>query len=198
MLYSFLLKIFQCSTHFFSRTLRDDFNFLITNFPFLCGNIATSPAYGVFVSQLMYYCTACSDYKDLYRYQLLTTTCRWLLQCYQKPKAESMSQNVCGCYHHLIEHYKMTVSGIISKSVGRNCSLFWSTWFHPLMEGTSSFFIYWFCQYLDKRFIGQRFWFWICCAKSCCTDKQWGFPVCNANPFISAWSKGGTVDGKTV
>ena len=29
---------------------RDDFNFQITNFPFLISNIPTSPAYGVFVS----------------------------------------------------------------------------------------------------------------------------------------------------
>ena len=31
---------------------RDDFNFHITNFPFLSSNIPTSPAYGVFISQL--------------------------------------------------------------------------------------------------------------------------------------------------
>ena len=30
---------------------RDDFNFHITNFPFLSSNIPSSPAYGVFISQ---------------------------------------------------------------------------------------------------------------------------------------------------
>ena len=34
---------------------RDDFNFLITNFPFLSSNIPSSPAYGVFISQLIRY-----------------------------------------------------------------------------------------------------------------------------------------------
>ena len=34
---------------------RDDFNFDIVNFPFLCSNIPQSPAYGVFVSQLIRY-----------------------------------------------------------------------------------------------------------------------------------------------
>ena len=29
---------------------RDDFNFSIVNFPYLCSNIPSSPAYGVFVS----------------------------------------------------------------------------------------------------------------------------------------------------
>ena len=41
---------------------RDDFNFRITNFPFLSSNIPTSPAYGVFISQLIRYARACSSY----------------------------------------------------------------------------------------------------------------------------------------
>ena len=42
---------------------RDDFNFHITNFPFLRNNIPSSPAYGVFISQLLRYTRACSSYK---------------------------------------------------------------------------------------------------------------------------------------
>ena len=41
---------------------RDDFNFHITNFPFLSSNIPTSPAYGVFISQLIRHARACSSY----------------------------------------------------------------------------------------------------------------------------------------
>ena len=33
---------------------RDDFNFLIVNFPFLNSNIPSAPAYGVYVSQLIH------------------------------------------------------------------------------------------------------------------------------------------------
>ena len=40
---------------------RDDFH--ITNFPFLSSNIPTSPAYGVFISQLIRYVRACSSYE---------------------------------------------------------------------------------------------------------------------------------------
>ena len=39
----------------------DDFNFHITNFPFLSSNIQSSPAYGVFISQLIRYAKACSS-----------------------------------------------------------------------------------------------------------------------------------------
>ena len=42
---------------------RDDFNFHITNFPFLSSNIPSSPAYGVFISQLIQYARACSSYE---------------------------------------------------------------------------------------------------------------------------------------
>ena len=42
---------------------RDDFNFHITNFPFLSSNIPTSLAYGVFISQLIRYARACSSYE---------------------------------------------------------------------------------------------------------------------------------------
>ena len=53
---------------------RDDFNFPIVNFPFLSSNIPSSPAYGVYVSQLNRYARACSKYQDfIERGQLLTT-----------------------------------------------------------------------------------------------------------------------------
>ena len=52
---------------------QDVFNFPIVNFPFLGTNIPASPAYGVYMSQLMCYCRACAQYSDfLDRVQLLT------------------------------------------------------------------------------------------------------------------------------
>ena len=41
----------------------DDFNFHITNFLFLSSNIPSSPAYGVFISQLIRYARVCSSYE---------------------------------------------------------------------------------------------------------------------------------------
>jgi hypothetical protein len=32
---------------------RDDFNFPIVNFPFICSNIPAAPAYGVYISGLI-------------------------------------------------------------------------------------------------------------------------------------------------
>ena len=37
---------------------RDDFNFPIVNFPFICSNIQVAPAHGVYISQLIRYSQA--------------------------------------------------------------------------------------------------------------------------------------------
>ena len=42
----------------------DDFDFLIVNFPYLSSNFPESPAYGVFVSQLIRYVRVGSKYED--------------------------------------------------------------------------------------------------------------------------------------
>ena len=67
---------------------RDDFNFQIVNFPFLCGNIPVSPAYGVYISQLIRYSRACSKYQDfLARSSILTH--KLSNQGYQIPKLKT-------------------------------------------------------------------------------------------------------------
>ena len=43
---------------------RDDFNFNIVNFPFLCSNIPSGPAYGVYISQLVRIGRICADYSS--------------------------------------------------------------------------------------------------------------------------------------
>jgi hypothetical protein len=52
---------------------RDDFYFLIVNFPFLCSNIPAAPAYGVYISQLIRYTRACGSYNNFFNIGLLLT-----------------------------------------------------------------------------------------------------------------------------
>ena len=49
---------------------KDDFNFLIVNFPFICSNI---PAYGVYICQMIRYSRACGSYQDFLDRGLLLT-----------------------------------------------------------------------------------------------------------------------------
>ena len=57
----------QLSTKIYDK--RDDFNFKIINFPNMCSNIPASPAYGVYISQLIRYARA-SNYSDFLKRNL--------------------------------------------------------------------------------------------------------------------------------
>ena len=46
---------------------RDDFDFAIVSFPFLCSNVPLSPDYGVYVSLLIRYARACHAYDDFFK-----------------------------------------------------------------------------------------------------------------------------------
>jgi hypothetical protein len=52
---------------------RNDFNFPIVNFHFICINIPAAPAYGVYLSQLIRYSRACGSYQDFLDRGLLLT-----------------------------------------------------------------------------------------------------------------------------
>ena len=58
----------QLSTKIYDK--RDDFNFKIINFPNVCSIIPASPAYGVYISQLICYARASSNYSDFLKRHL--------------------------------------------------------------------------------------------------------------------------------
>ena len=85
---------------------RDDFNFHITNFPFLSSNIPSSPAYGVFISQLIRYDRACSSHEC------------FILRA-RRHSSKLLKQG------NLVERLKSS----FRKSYGRS---YWAIWSHPL------------------------------------------------------------------
>jgi hypothetical protein len=58
----------QLSTTIYDK--RDDFNFKIIHFPNRCSNIPASPAYGVYISELIRYARASSNYSDFLKRHL--------------------------------------------------------------------------------------------------------------------------------
>ena len=58
----------QLNTKMYDK--RDDFNFKFINFPNMCSNIPASPAYGVYISQLIRYARASSNYSDFLKRHL--------------------------------------------------------------------------------------------------------------------------------
>ena len=86
----------------------DDFDFHITNFPFLSSNIPTSPAYGVFISQLIRYARACSSYGCfILRATLLSN--KLLEQGYVKERLKSSLRKLYGRYGDLIKQYEVSL-----------------------------------------------------------------------------------------
>ena len=92
---------------------RDDFNSHITNFPFLSSNIPSSPAYGVFISQLIRYTRACSSYEwFILRARRLSS--KLLKQGYLVERLKSSFRTFYGRYGDLVEQYEVTLSRILN------------------------------------------------------------------------------------
>ena len=92
---------------------RDDFNFPIVNFPFLSSFIPSAPAYGVYVSQLIRYARACSNYQDFMERGIVLTT-KLLSQRYQKTKLVATLKKFYERHHDLLHPYNVSVSRIVS------------------------------------------------------------------------------------
>jgi hypothetical protein len=87
---------------------RDDFNFPIVTFPFLCSNIPAAPAYGVYLSQMIRYSRACGSYQDLLDRGLLLTR-ELLNQGFLLVKLKSL-RKFYDRHHDLIDRYGISVS----------------------------------------------------------------------------------------
>ncbi|KAK3100197.1 hypothetical protein FSP39_016041 [Pinctada imbricata] len=92
---------------------RDDFNFSITNFPFLSSNIPSSPAYGVFISQLIRYARASTKYTDfVLRARRLSD--KLLSQGYVCDRLTSSLRKFYGRYGELVIHYDVPLSRMVN------------------------------------------------------------------------------------
>jgi hypothetical protein len=100
----------QLSTNIYDK--RDDFNFKIINFPNMCSNIPASPTYGAYISQLIRYARASSNYSDFLKRHLHLRN--WLL--------EQGFENICLIrslrkfifrYQDLVEIYSVSTETII-------------------------------------------------------------------------------------
>jgi hypothetical protein len=88
---------------------RDNFNFPIVNFPFICDNIPAAPEYGVYISQLMRYSRACCSYQDFLDRGLLLTR-KLLNQGFLLANVKSSLRKFYCRHHDLVDHYGISVS----------------------------------------------------------------------------------------
>ena len=92
---------------------RDDFNFPIVNFPFMSSNMPESPAYGIFISQLVRYARASSLYDDfLLRSRLLTI--KLLKKGYSRNRLIATFRKFYGRHSSLVDKFNKSVTNIIT------------------------------------------------------------------------------------
>ena len=91
---------------------RDDFNFHITNFPFLSSKIPSSPDYGVFISQLIRYARACSSY-ECFILRAMRLSNQLLGQGYVKERLKSSLRKFYGRYGDLTKQYEVPLSRML-------------------------------------------------------------------------------------
>ena len=101
----------QISTKIYDK--RNDFNFKIIDFPNMCSNISTSPAYGVCILQLIRYARASSNYSD-FRKRHLHLRNRLLDQGYEKIRLIRSLKEFIFRYQDLVEIYSVSAEKIIN------------------------------------------------------------------------------------
>ena len=92
---------------------RDYFNFHTTNFPFLRSNIPSSPAYGVFISQIIRYAGACSWY-ECFTLRARRLSSKLLKQGYLVERLKSSLRKFYGRYADLIQQYEVSLSRMLN------------------------------------------------------------------------------------
>ena len=101
----------QISTKIYDK--RDDFNFTIINFPNMSSNIPASPAYGVYISQLIRYARASSNYSDFLKRHLHLRN-RLLDQGYKQIRLIRSLKKFIFRYQDLVEIYSVSAEKIIN------------------------------------------------------------------------------------
>ena len=84
---------------------RDDFNVSIVNFPFICSNIPATPAYGVYISQLIQYSITCGSYPDFHDRGFLLIR-KLLNQGVLLATLQSSLRQFYGRHHDLVDCHK--------------------------------------------------------------------------------------------
>jgi hypothetical protein len=79
------------------------------NIPFICSNIPAALAYGVYISQLIWYSSACGSYQDFLDRGFLLTR-KLLNQGFLLVKLKSSLRKFYSRHHDLVDSYGISVT----------------------------------------------------------------------------------------
>ena len=139
---------------------REDFNFPIVNFQFICSNIPEASGYGEYISQLVRYSRACGTYEDFLDRRLLLTR-KLLNQGFLLVKLKLSLRQFYGRHHDLVGRYWISVSLVEQELLtipGHLC-------LPPVFSEGSSYPIFSFISMFCRSFIVLLYFFsWpLCC-----------------------------------
>ena len=100
----------QLSTKIYDKRY---FNFKIINFPNMCSNIPASPAYGVYISQLIRYARASSNYSDFLKRHLHLRN-RRLDKDYKNIRLIRSLKKFIFRYQDLVEIYSVSAETMVN------------------------------------------------------------------------------------
>ena len=113
---------------------RDDFSFHITNFPVLSSNIPSSPAYGIFISQVIRYARTCSSY-ECFILRAVRLSNKLIGQGYVKERLKSSLRKFYGRYGDLIKQYEVLLSRMLNDILDDDHI----QWHRPLIRHNTNF-----------------------------------------------------------
>ena len=123
---------------------RDDFNFPMVNFPFICSNIPAAHAYEVYISQFIWLIFQSFNFLSRFPFPVLLLT-RKLLKQWFLVKLKSSPQKFYNCHHDCVSCYRLYMSEFTTfcSSWSKPCPSFLFMTYHRSfnksnkMEGTS-------------------------------------------------------------
>ena len=95
---------------------RDDFNFVIVNFPFLDGDAPRSSSYGVYISQLIRFASVCSNVDDFNNRNLFLTA-KLLKQGYRYHRIRKAFSKFYHRHSDLIVRYKFQLKTLLQQGI---------------------------------------------------------------------------------
>ena len=93
----------------------DDCNFEIVRFPFLDGDVPSSPSYGVYISQLIRFARVCSNVDDFNNRNLFLTA-KLLKQGYRYHKIRKAYSKIYHRHSELIVKYNVGLKSLCNKA----------------------------------------------------------------------------------
>ena len=95
---------------------RDNFDFDIVNFPFLDGDVPRRTSYGVYISQLIRFARASSNFND-FNYRNKALTAKLLRQGYRYIKLRKVFSKFYRRHSFLVEKYSVSLKTLLQQDI---------------------------------------------------------------------------------